>query len=349
MFTVLIISVVSSIAISACCSLMEAALYAVPKGFIRHKVEAGSKAAALLMNLKEDVGKPIAAILILNTVANTAGASVAGWAVASIFGSNVLAVFSIIFTLCILYCSEITPKLIGVVYCKQVSMLVARPLKVIVALLYPLIYVSESISRLVRKNESEQTLTPEEIRSIAIVGTEEGALDHFEGSVIANVIGLDETLVKDVLTPRVVVFRLNQDTIVESLEKDILNWSYSRVPIYSDDDPDHLIGYITQRDAFSALLQGNKLATLKDLSRPLNTVPELMRVDKLLLQMFSKREHICAVVDEHGGLAGIITLEDIIEEIVGREIVDEYDSVSDLRTFAKLMSFTKSRRRRVKT
>ena len=349
MFTVLIISVVSSIAISACCSLMEAALYAVPKGFIRHKVEAGSKAAALLMNLKEDVGKPIAAILILNTVANTAGASVAGWAVASIFGSNVLAVFSIIFTLCILYCSEITPKLIGVVYCKQVSMLVARPLKVIVVLLYPLIYVSESISRLVRKNESEQTLTPEEIRSIAIVGTEEGALDHFEGSVIANVIGLDETLVKDVLTPRVVVFRLNQDTIVESLEKDILNWSYSRVPIYSDDDPDHLIGYITQRDAFSALLQGNKLATLKDLSRPLNTVPELMRVDKLLLQMFSKREHICAVVDEHGGLAGIITLEDIIEEIVGREIVDEYDSVSDLRTFAKLMSFTKSRRRRVKT
>lgn len=345
MLSILVLSVTASVIISGCCSLMEAALYAVPKAYVRSSQENGSRAAGVLLKLKEDIGKPIAAILILNTIANTAGASVAGWAAAEVFGSEILAIFSILFTFAILYCSEIIPKFVGVVYCRPVGLAIAYPLKYLVTVLRPLIAVSEILSHWLRRDEDEQSLTPDEIRSMATVGTEEGALDHFEGSVIANVIGLDETRVKEVLTPRVVVFRLDQDTKVSALEKELQNWTFSRVPLFAESDPDHLLGYVTQRDVYEALLTGKGELSLKELARPLTIVAELMRVDKLLLEMFSQREHICAVVDEHGGLAGIITLEDIIEEIVGREIVDEYDSVSDLRTFAKLLSYTKGRKR----
>jgi CBS domain containing-hemolysin-like protein len=296
--------------------------------------------------LKEDISKPIAAILILNTIANTAGASLAGWAAGEAFGADFLVVFSFAFTLVILYFSEIVPKLVGVVYCKQISLFIAYPLSITVIFLKPLILISDRLAAFIKRGSSAPSLTPEEIRAIATTGTEEGALDHFEGSVIANVIGLDETLVKDVLTPRVVVHRLNKDTKLKTLENDLNTWQFSRVPLFNEDEPEHLIGYVTQRDVAAALLEGKKEIALYELMRPLKVVPELMRVDKLLLEMFAKREHICAVVDEHGALAGIITLEDIIEEIVGREIVDEYDSVSDLRTFAKLLGYTRSKKKR---
>ena len=189
-------------------------------------------------------------------------------------------------------------------------------------------------------------MSHQEILSMAAIGKEEGALDDLEGSVISNVISLDEELVKDLLTPRVVVFRLDKDTKLSEVAADIGEWNFSRVPLFSKKEPDHLTAYVNQRDIYRELLAGNVDETLEDLARPLKTVPELMRADKLLLTMFEEKEHICAVVDEHGGLAGIITLEDIIEEIVGIEIVDEYDSVSDLRTFAKLQKFIKQKRKK---
>jgi CBS domain containing-hemolysin-like protein len=132
-------------------------------------------------------------------------------------------------------------------------------------------------------------------------------------------------LVRDILTPRVVVFRVSEKLTIGEIEGDLLNWEYTRVPLYSEDDPEHLTRYVRQRDIYREIIRGNHSSTLKDISRPLTTVPELARVDKILFQMFEKGEQIYAVVDEHGGLAGLVTLEDIIEEVVGHEIVDEYD------------------------
>ncbi|MCB0310777.1 MAG: CBS domain-containing protein, partial [Bdellovibrionales bacterium] len=139
--------------------------------------------------------------------------------------------------------------------------------------------------------------------------------------------------------------RLCEDQKLGEIEDQLKNWQFSRVPLYSEDDPDTLHGYITQRDVYRALLAGERDVVLKKLARPLETVPELLPADKLLLKMFEKKEHICAVADEHGALAGIITLEDVLEELVGKEIVDEYDSVSDLRSFAKILRITKKRPR----
>ncbi len=343
-----IVAVAVSMLVSATCSLTEAALYAVPFPFVKHRAESGSRSARVLLRFKKDVSKPITAILIFNTVANTGGAAIAGWAAASAFGEEWLAVFSVAFTLAILYCSEIFPKLVGVLYCKQVSLAMALPLSAAITLIYPVIWLTEKVTTRVKRGSGQPALSQQEFLSLAALGTQEGSLDHFEGSVIANVIGLDQTLVRDVLTPRVVVFRLREDALLRDVAGEIGNWNFSRVPLYHEDEPDFLSAYVTQRDIYRELIKGAGDKTVKEISRPLKTVPELMRADKLLLQMFEEREHICAVVDEHGGLAGIITLEDIIEEIVGREIVDEYDAVSDLRTFAKILWFTKHKSEKLK-
>lgn len=345
MVSVFVVSVCASLLVSALCSLTEAALYAVPFAYVKHKAESGSRSGRLLMRFKKDVARPITGVLIFNTVANTAGAAIAGWAAAAALGPQWVLPFSVLFTLLVLYCAEIVPKLIGVIYCKQVALLAAWPLSVLVTIALPLIWITDKIAAKIKRGPQQPMLSPQEFLSLAALGTQEGALDHFEGSVITNVVGLDQMLVKEILTPRVVVFRQREDATLKEIEAVIANWNYTRVPLYPDSDPDFLSGYVTQRDIYRELLQGNYHKTLKEIARPLKTVPELMRADKLLMQMFEGREQICAVVDEHGGLAGIVTLEDMIEEVVGREIVDEYDTVSDLRRFAKILRFAKHKRR----
>ncbi|MCB0318324.1 MAG: HlyC/CorC family transporter [Bdellovibrionales bacterium] len=344
MLSVFIIAVLGSVFISAFCSLMEAALYAVPIAHAKSLAENGSKSGRLLLRFKEDMAAPVAAILILNTLSNTFGASIAGWAAGVVFGSKYLAFFSAAFTLTILYLSEILPKTIGVIYSKQVAGYIAYPLSILILLLKPFICISQWLSKFIRRETGEPSVSHEEMLSLAAIGTEEGSLDRLEGSVISNVIGLDKLLVRDILTPRVVVFRLDEETQISELKEEIANWNFSRIPLFNSSEPDHLNAYVTQRDIYRELLSDSVEIKLKDLSRPLHTVPELMSADTLLLEMFEKKEQICAVVDEHGGLAGIITLEDILEEVVGKEIIDEYDAVSDLRTFAKILRVVRNRK-----
>ncbi len=343
---ILFSAVLLTIGVSAVCSLMEAALYAVPISYVRSLAEKGDKSAKILLGFKDDIRSPITAILILNTIANTGGATVAGRAGAEWLDGWRLAVFSISFILAILYVSEIFPKILGVVFCKQIAPFVARPLKLIVKALRPAIALTDGISKKLQSTDKTPSVSEEEFMSMALFGPEEGALDRFEGSVVSNVIGLDRLLVKDIMTPRVVVFRLPQSRTVSELRNEIGDWTFSRVPLYADENPDSLTSYVTQRDVFLAIIDNRIDLTLKEISRPLSSVPELLPADKLLLQMFEQREHLCAVINEHGSLAGIISLEDIIEEIVGQEIVDEYDSVTDLRTFAQIMRVVNARKQR---
>lgn len=343
MLILLIFSVSFSILISAFCSLMEAALYAVPMSYVRHLSENGAKTSKLLLNMKEQVSKPITAILIFNTVGNTAGAAVAGFAFAEVFGRGYLFFFSLFFTLAILYMSEIFPKMIGVVFCKPLSLVIVYPLKFMIFICSPLIYLSDGITRRISKKAKQEGITVDEILSLTNLSIEQGGLDSFEGSVINNIIGLDGISVKNILTPRVVVFRKDENLTTKEVSKEIADWNYSRIPIFNTDDPDILTGYVMQRDVYREILKDNMDLKLSELARPLVVFPALMSVDSLVLKMFEGKEHMCAVVDEHGGLSGIVTLEDIMEEILGREIVDEYDSVSDLRTFAKILKFAKKR------
>jgi CBS domain containing-hemolysin-like protein len=241
--------------------------------------------------------------------------------------------------------AEIAPKIIGVAFAKPISLWTARPLSWIIVIVSPLIWVSKKIESAFASSE-DTSVSEEEVLSIAAIGTEEGVLDSFEGSVISNVIELDKVLVRDVLTPRVVVFRLSQDAVISTLKQDVPQWSYTRVPVYEGTDSDNLKGYVIQRDIYRELLHGGEDKKLADISRKLTIIPEVMRADQLLLKMFAEKEHICGVVDEHGSFVGIITLEDIIEEIIGQEIVDEFDAVSDMRSLARVFRMSKSRTQR---
>ncbi len=344
MLTLVVITAVS-LSLSFFCSIMEAALLTVPYAHVKHVADQGSRAGKKLLEFKEDIRSPIAAILLLNTVSHTIGSAVGGALVAEMFhtDSAVLA-FSVIFTLALLYLAEIPPKELGVVYCRTLSVWMTYPLAFFIKLFWPLIKLSEALARFVAGDDEEPSVSLAEVLSVAAIGSEEGVLDRLEGSVIKNIIGLDRKLVKDILTPRVVVFRLEENTLVADVEEDILTWNHTRIPLYPEDEPDRIERYVLQRDVFRALVRKQNEMPLKDLARPLTTISSLMRADQLLLQMFEKREHICAVVDEHGGFAGIVTLEDVIEEIVGREIVDESDLVSDLRSYARSMYARKTKK-----
>ena len=337
MLTVFIVAVMFSIGASAFCSLMEAALYAVPLPHVKHLSNQGSKTGNILFELKSNIGKPIAAILILNTIANSGGAAVAGACASSLWGETGVLVFSIFFTLGILYISEIIPKQLGVSHSKLLATYMAYPLSFLVKAFYPLILVSEKVSGYMNRGEAAPSVSQEEVMSMAEIGTEEGVLDDLEGSVIKNVVGMDQQYVREILTPRVVVFRLEEEKTLEEIESDVETWNYSRVPIFPKDSPDNIGSYVTQRDVLRELLKGDKKQRLSDIARPLSAIPELMRVDQLLLKMVATGTHFFAVVDEHGGFDGVVTMEDVFETMLGREIVDEYDHISDLRYYAKVI------------
>ena len=343
MFSLFVLTALASILISAFCSLTEAVIYSVPLAYARELQSTNPKTGDKLRQIKESIGSSITAILIFNTIANTAGAAFTGYLAGELFGSNFLLVFSVFFTLLILYGSEIIPKMIGVSYCKPLSRWLVWPLSVIIKICGPLVRLSEKLSLLINRRNDGPRISASEIISMAKLGQEEGTLDELEGSIIKNVIGLDKLLVKDVLTPRVLVFMVSEDLTILEAAKNINNWHYTRVPVYSEENPEVLKGYITQRDVYRAINSDDNNLKLKDIARKIDTVPELLRADKLLLRFFEKREHLCAVVDEHGGLAGIITMEDILEEIVGKEIHDEFDSVKDTMRFEQVSKLKKRR------
>ena len=341
MLFILIFSVILSVSVSFLCSLMESAFYAVPMSYVHDGAKSNSISRKLLIKFKEDMGKPISAILILNTIANTLGASASGFAVGAIFGAKALLPFSICYTLLILYFGEILPKLIGVSHSRFVSRFFAIPLNILIKLLYPLIYTSQFVSKHIKKNSKSEEISAKEVLSIAEIGEKVGSIDNLEGAVIENIIELDKILIKTIMTPRTVVVRFMEDLSLNDITAELDKLSFSRIPLYSQDEPDTLTSYVTQRDILKELIKGNKQKKLKEISRPIKTVPDLMKCDSLLLDMFNSKEHLYSVVDEYGCLTGIVTLEDVIEQIIGHEIIDEYDKVSDLRALARLLSFKK--------
>jgi len=315
---------------------MEAALFSVPLPYVKYLADKNTKTGKILLSFKENMGNPIAAILIVNTVSHTLGASIGG-ALVSDLGETSVIIFSLVFTILVLILSEIIPKQLGTVYARQTSILIAIPLKFIISAIYPLVWITQLFSKRIGHNHDEPLVSHQEVLTMAELGREEGVIDVFEDSVIRNVIGLDRVLVKDILTPRVVVFSLIETTKVGELSKSVLEFPHTRIPLFSESDPDAVKGYVTQRDIARYLIEGENDKELSDFSRPIATVPDVMRADRLMLQMVENHEPIASVVNEHGGFAGVVTLEDLVEEIIGKEIVDEFDAVRDLRTYAKTL------------
>jgi CBS domain containing-hemolysin-like protein len=333
--TLFVLTVVLAMVISAACSLTEAALYSVRLPYVRKLAESGSPSGRILARFKENMERPIAAILILNTIANTAGAAIAGAEATALFGPGVLIGFSIAFTLAVLFISEIVPKILGVVYNRPVAHALALPLNGLVALFHPLLLLVETVSKQLRPRGPVIAFPEDEVRQMAMLSAEEGSILRFEAELVKNALALDQVTAKDIMTPRTVVQKLSRDSTVREASQEIKDWTFSRIPLYDPEDQEKWVGMVLSRDILNALAHDRFDQKLATLSRPLDFVHERTRGHVLLRDFLRTRRHLSAVVDEYGSVVGIVSLEDILESVLGQEIMDEVDVTADLQALAK--------------
>lgn len=324
------------IGLSFFCSLCEAVLYSVPYSYVELLAAKGGTAGKLLRKMREDISRPISAILTLNTAANTFGAAVAGAAAVSAFGKESLGIFSGCLTLAVLVLSEIFPKTIGVRYSKGLSSLVAYPMYLLGWILLPVTWITSLLTRWFGSTETSHGVTAEELQVMARLGRKTGVLGGMEEAVIKNILSLRKVTARQIMTPRTVVFALSKDlSLKEAKQASALwPWPHSRVPVH-EGDLDRIVGLVHRRDVLAALAEDKEEALLSDFLRPVHMVPDLASADLLLQQFIERREHLFVVVDEFGGVAGVVTLEDVFETILGQEIVDESDLSVDLQKEAK--------------
>ncbi len=332
--TVFVVSVLLVLIASALCSLSEAAIYAVRMPYVRQITESGSRAGLILTGFKENMERPIAAILIINTAANTAGAAVAGAQARLLFGEPALLWFSLVFTLAVLFLSEIIPKVAGVVYNRQIAKFIAAPWDIGIRVLFPLIWLTQHVSRLFKPSES--VIAPEdEVQHFAMMSAEEGSIMQHEAEMVSNVLHLDRVKTRDLMTPRPVVFKLPSNTTLGEISKLVVDWNHSRVPIYDSENPETWKGFVFSRDILAALASDRFQSTVDQFCKPLFFVTEDTPGHVLLRTFLKRRTHLFGVVDGYGDITGIVTLEDVLESLIGEEIVDESDSAVDMREVAR--------------
>lgn len=320
--------------VSMFCSVAEAALYSMSWSDIEKLMASGSKSAKLLHKMRTKVDEPITAILTLNTCAHTAGAAVAGWAWANVYGKETLWLFTLGFTVIILVFTEILPKTIGVMYSDRIAPPLARPLSGMVWLFRPVIAIMQLLSKVVSRKKEGPDHTEDDIRAIVSLTRRCGSIKPYEEQSIRNILLLDMKTADEIMTPRTVVFSLPAEMTVAQARQQHPEWPHSRVPVWAD-DPEDIVGVVYRRQVLEALADDHDDMLLSDLMRPVRFVLESITLDKLLVKFLGSRNHLCVVLDEYGGVAGVVTLEDVLEEILGSEIVDETDRVVDMREFAR--------------
>lgn len=330
----LLLAVGLAVFISAFCSVTESVLFSVPWSHIEHLRKSGRKSGEILYRLRKSVDEPITAILTLNTVAHTAGAAVAGAAVVKVYGEGSLTAFSILFTLVILLFTEIVPKTLGVLHNRVLAVVLARPLAILVLLFKPVIVLSGYLIRFLGKKKMGPDASEEDVHALVSLSCKAGFLKPYEELSIKNILSLDTKTVRDIMTPRTVIFSLPAHLTVTEARETKTVWPNSRIPLYDDEDPENVIGIVYRREVLEALASDLMETRLSDLMRPVHFVLESLTLDRLLVKFLGSRIHLAIVLDEYGGLAGLVTLEDVLEEILGNEIVDETDQVADMRELA---------------
>jgi len=330
--SLLIVYVAVAIGVSFLCSIMEAVLLSVTPAYIGALEATKPDLAARLRELKSDVDRPLAAILTLNTVAHTIGAAGAGAQAAAYFGSGAIGIFSAVLTLGILVLSEIIPKTLGAVYWRGLAPVVAKSLKPLIYLLYPLVIMSQWFAKLLTRGEKEGDVSREELAALADIGAEEGVLGDREAHFFKSLLKFESLEAGDVMTPRTVMVAFPETASVDELVD--AKRPFSRYPVYSENH-DQITGYVLLSDALTKVADDNHDTQLSDLRRDLDTVPEDESVLVLFERLVEGREHIALVVDQYGGTAGIATMEDVIETLLGLEITDETDKNEDMQMLAR--------------
>lgn len=331
----LLIYITIAIGVSFLCSVLEAVILSTSVSYIESNVEAGRSWAKLMQKHKANVERPIAAILTLNTFAHTIGAAGAGAEAAAIFGNELVTVITIVLTLLILVLSEIIPKTVGALYWQALNPFAAYVIQVLVFVLFPVVWALEQFTRLLGSDGTHApTVSRAEIEAMARIGVTEGALLERENRILRNLLQLNKVHVGDVMTPRPVVLALQENTAVQEVLTKHATLPYSRLPIFGE-STDDVTGYVLRHDIFMCLAHEQISTPLTELKRDILVLPESASVAIALDEFIRKQEHISLIIDEYGGTAGILTLEDAIETMLGIEITDESDVVADLRKMAE--------------
>jgi CBS domain containing-hemolysin-like protein len=320
--------------VSFLCSIMESVLLSTPQTFLIVKQDRGHKWAESFAKLKFNIDKPLAAILSLNTVAHTVGAAGVGAQAIKVFGEAYFGVVSAVLTILILVLTEIIPKTIGARYWRSMSRISYFTIKIMIIITYPLVVMSVIITKLFSKNSTGQTISREEIAAMATIGTDEGLFSDKENKIIQNILRLKNVKVTEIMTPRVVVAAADENLTLQDFlqNKDYLK--FSRIPVYAGND-ENITGYVFRQKVFENLAEDKHTLKLKEIKRDIIVVPDTIVLFSLWEKLLLKKEHIALIVDEYGGLDGIVTMEDIIETLLGLEIVDEKDTITDMQKFAR--------------
>lgn len=320
--------------VSFLCSILEAVILSVTPSFVAIEEQKSAARAAKLKALKSDIDKPLSAILSLNTIAHTIGATGVGAQAQVIFENDAIGYVSAGMTFLILVFSEIIPKTIGASYWKKLVPFTVKSLEIMLIVMYPFILLSKVITKIMGTNKEEEPLSREDFTALTVIGKEQGVLDDNESEMMKNLLALKEVRVEDIMTPRTVVVAVQQDLSILELadKKDII--TFSRIPVY-EKDLDTFTGYIVKSELFKLLLEKQFDKKLFEIRRDILVVDQTMVVPDLFAKLIDKREHIAMVVGEFGEVVGLITMEDILETLIGLEIVDESDTVVDMQKLAK--------------
>jgi len=331
----LVVYVLLALIVSFLCSVAEAVLLSITPSYIARLREVKPKLAVLLKRLKQDnVDQSLAAILTLNTIAHTVGAVGSGAKAAVVFGSVWVGMFSAVMTLLILFLSEIIPKTLGAVFWRKLSGITAIFVRGLILSLYPLIKISEGLTRLIARRKNLHLFSRDEFIAMAGIGEQAGQIDKDQSRIIRNLFRLESLKAADIMTPRTVIAALRQDmTVTEALDA-IANTPFSRLPLYRT-DIDDITGFILKDDMLMAKAQDQDEVKLEKLKREIMTVTADLPLSELLESLLDKRQHIALVMDEYGGTKGLVTLEDVVETLLGMEIVDEMDKIEDMQALAR--------------
>ena len=324
-----------ALGISFLCSILEAVLLSTPMSFITMKEQEGVKAAQRLKKYKIENERPLAAILSLNTIAHTIGAAGVGAQSNDIFGDEYFGITSAILTLLILVLSEIIPKNIGANYWRQLAIPTTNVIHSLVIVAYPLVLMSDWFTRLVTSKKQVVSVSREEVSAMVAVGAEEGVLEKEENSMIQNLLKLDDITARDIMTPSSVVEIAEENMTLREFYQNEAYRTYSRIPIYNEENDDYIKGYVLKQTILEKLSEDKFSMHLSDVSRPILSFQENVSVSEIWETLLAKKEHISIIIDEYGCFRGIVTMEDVIETMLGTEIVDEKDTVTDMQELAR--------------
>lgn len=331
-----------SIFFSFLCSILEAVLLSVTPTFINVKKQAGKEYAFRLEALKNDIDQPLIAILTLNTIAHTLGAMMVGIEAEKLpykldlFGINTVGIISAIMTMLILIVSEIIPKTIGASYWKSLAGFTATGLNV---LIFPLKYsgilwLLKLTTKLIGGSTHGSVLSREDFHAMTNLAEEEGVFHESESKVIKNMLTFKQILAKDVMTPRTVMSIEDENQTIETFFKNNANTKFSRIPLFTD-NPDNITGLVLKDEVFKEMAFGNGNKLLSEIKRTIIIINRSMPIPRLFEQLVESKNHLALVVDEYGSVSGLVTMEDVIETLLGLEIMDESDDVPDLQLLAR--------------